>query len=111
MTDQSVSRLRDWRASERLSLAAAADLFGLPPSGGASRVKRYEDGSSWPPAQVIEAIERATDGRVTADDIKATRLRWLQRGSVGPSEDTAAMVDVRRAAAPDPARVSEEPTP
>lgn len=77
MADQIASKLREWRSAKGMTLAAAAEIFGLPPAGGASRVKRYEDGTSWAPAQVIDAIERATGGDVTAEDLKATRLAHI----------------------------------
>lgn len=66
--------LHDWRLMRNMTVAAAAEFFGIP---NARTYHRYETGENRPDAPLVEHFVKATDGSVTLADMHATRLSWL----------------------------------
>jgi transcriptional regulator with XRE-family HTH domain len=69
-------KLLIWRKSQGLTLADAAQLFGIEGTNPARTLQRFETGERMPTALTIAAIEVATDHLVTAQDIYEVRLAW-----------------------------------
>jgi len=69
--------LREWRETNGWTLARLAAELGLPGEHSAGTVQRWETGKSRPEADVIDRIEKLTEGAVTAADMHETRLAWL----------------------------------
>lgn len=59
--------LQDWLTLRGITASAFAELAGLD-QGHLSRIMR---GERWPKTETIAAISKATDGKVTADDLHA----------------------------------------
>jgi len=68
--------LSDWRKSQSVTLAEAAARLGLSGSNPARTLQRLERGERMPNAVMIETIESATAGQVTAQDLYEVRLAW-----------------------------------
>lgn len=70
--------LKSWRHKQNLGLAETARALGIGGVNPGGTLGRIEVGSRSPDADMVERIERLTDGSVTAADMHATRLSWLK---------------------------------
>lgn len=66
--------LRIFRTAKGFTLGEAASLLGVHKT----TVLRIETGELQPDADMIERIEKLSEGAVTAADMHATRLAWLK---------------------------------
>lgn len=71
------SKLRTWRLSEGLTLAAAARRFGLDGRNPASTLAKIESGQHRPSVALSEVIVRETGGAVTVQDLHDAALAWI----------------------------------
>lgn len=69
--------LRTWREEKGFSLARAAAELGVEGRNPAQNLLRWETGESRPDADMVHRIEVRTCGAVTALDMHATRLAFL----------------------------------
>lgn len=65
-----MSDLKTWRTQREMTQAALAALLGTTPP----TVCRIEAGEQWPAPQLMLAIERVTQGKVTASHILAHHM-------------------------------------
>lgn len=70
--------LRDWRLQKGYGIAAAARMLGISGVNPGGTLGRIEAGCRQPDADMVERIERLTDGAVTAADMHSVRLAWLK---------------------------------
>lgn len=69
-------RLREWRHTQKMTLADCAEVFGVRHP---RTFQRYETGEILPDAPFVAAVLRISEGAVTADDFYAQRREWLSR--------------------------------
>lgn len=70
--------LADWRKAEKLSTTEVAERLRMAGDHASSTVWNWETGRARPDADVIDRIERLTQGAVTSVDMHRTRLGWLK---------------------------------
>jgi len=69
-------KLSQWRKQHQKTLADVAGSVGISGANPGRSLQRYESGERVAPAIVIDAIEIATGGQVTAKDMHDVRLAW-----------------------------------
>ncbi|MCG6115072.1 MAG: hypothetical protein MEQ84_07720 [Mesorhizobium sp.] len=69
-------KLKAWRLEEGRSQGECASALRL--EGGARSFQRIETGQNKADADLVERIAAMTAGRVSAEDMHATRLDWLK---------------------------------
>lgn len=74
--------LSDWRKSNSATLSQTAAMLGLTGMNPARTLQRVERGERMPSAVMIEAIESATKGAVTAQDLYEVRLAWEKANAI-----------------------------
>ena len=74
--------LKQWRTDRKLTLAEAAALLGICGKNPARTYQRYETGErSISDPVLIDRIEHATDGKITATHIQKWRLAMASQHS------------------------------
>ncbi len=71
-------QLSTWRIDRGMALAETARALGLSGLNPGHTLKRIENGSRQPDADMIERIVMLTEGHVTPADMHAVRLTWLK---------------------------------
>ncbi len=71
-------RLSEWRKSKSISTSELARQLGLNGERDSGNVWNWETGRARPDADIVEAIDRLTEGAVSAADMHAVRLDWLK---------------------------------
>lgn len=82
--------LKAWRLGKGWSQRRMADAFGIAGANPASQIERIENGKIKAEADLIDAIERVTEGEVTAVDMQATRLAYLREAGKAREFEPAA---------------------
>lgn len=72
-----VMKLKEWRSTQTHTLADVAEKIGISGRNPSRTLQRYEDGSQWPDAPLLDAIIALTNEQVTLQDMHDTRLEWL----------------------------------
>lgn len=76
-------RLREWRQTQEMTIAQAAELFGIK---HARTFQRYETGEILPDAPFVEKSNRISGGAVTAEDFYHQRAEWLSANTAEAAE-------------------------
>lgn len=71
-------QLKDWRVEKGWSQGQLGAALGFGLESQWSQAERIENGKIKVDADLVAAIERLTNGMVTAADMHATRLAWLE---------------------------------
>lgn len=66
-------KLADWLKQTRTKRYAFAEIIGVQPS----MISDYCNGRTWPGRDKVEAIIKATNGAVTANDLLSEEARAL----------------------------------
>ncbi len=88
-----------WREAMKLSMLAAGRLAGHVGRNPSRVWQRWETGEQEPRATVIEVIEKASNGQVTAASWAAARREYLARTGEPSSKRIAAQEQARFQAA------------
>lgn len=73
---------KEWRAAAGLTMASVATSAGIIGRNPSATYSRYERGAQQCPAPVIAAVEKLSDGAVTAASWQAVRMEFLGNEAV-----------------------------
>jgi transcriptional regulator with XRE-family HTH domain len=91
MSHVSAMLLKQWRLTRKMTMRECAELLKL---SDARSYQRYEAGSQWPGAVMIEHIVAMTEGDVTIVDLHNQRLTYLKDRSGGGEVSAADFIAI-----------------